>query len=347
MTEVNAFYDRIQPLPLDGGFQMEDYWVWCGSAIQGDDGLYHMFASRWSKKLPMFLGYILSSEIVRAVSEKPEGPYRFVEKILPASSPDAWDGRMAHNPTIHRCGDKFLLFYIGSTFSGQPNTENAQELADLCYAGVRIGVAVADSVCGPWKVLPEPILEPRPGKWDGTVVTNPAPSVRADGSVLLYYRSNTLDGLRIGVAAADFYEGPYRRLADDPVLRFESGDYVEDPFVWWCGDHYEMLAKDMKGGITGEVHAGAHFRSDDGIHWDPMNPAKAYSRDVTWADGRTQHLGSLERPQLLFNAEGEPIYLFAAAADGPGGFHNASRTWNVAIPLQCPDKAISMQTACV
>ncbi len=29
-----------------------------------EDGMYHMFASRWSKQLPMFCGYILSSEIV-------------------------------------------------------------------------------------------------------------------------------------------------------------------------------------------------------------------------------------------------------------------------------------------
>ena len=45
------------------------------------------------------------------------------------------------------------------------------------------------------------------------------------------------------------------------------------------------------------------------------------------------HLGCLERPQLLFDENGEPEYLFAAAADGPGGFRNAFNTWNIAVAL--------------
>ena len=45
-------------------------------------------------------------------------------------------------------------------------------------------------------------------------------------------------------------------------------------------------------------------------------------------------LGSLERPQVLFDSEGRPRALFAAAADGPGGFQNASNTWNQVFLLQ-------------
>ena len=74
---------------------MADYWIWCGSVIRGEDERYHMFASRWSKRMPMFSGYLLRSEIVRAVSDTPDGPYRFVEHVLPLAAADAWDGRMA------------------------------------------------------------------------------------------------------------------------------------------------------------------------------------------------------------------------------------------------------------
>ena len=70
-----AFIDRILPAPVGGGFVMEDYWVWCGSVIQGEDGQYHMFASRWPGSLPFFDGYKVGSEVVRAVSGTPEGPY--------------------------------------------------------------------------------------------------------------------------------------------------------------------------------------------------------------------------------------------------------------------------------
>jgi len=308
--------------------------------------MYHMFASRWSKQLPMFCGYILSSEIVRAVSPTPEGPYRFVERVLPCSSTDAWDARMAHNPSIHKCGQDYLLFYIGSTYSGCIGELENEELAGQAYGNIRIGLATSRSVKGPWRTLPRPILEPRPGKWDSLIVTNPAPCVREDGRVLLFYRSNTPQGLRIGVASADSWAGPYRRLSDEPVLRFESGDFVEDPFVWWTGEHYEMLAKDMLGGITGEKHAGAHFRSDDGLQWRPVDPPKAYSRNILFADGNRMLLGSLERPQLFFDDNGSPVCLFAAAADGPGGFRNATTTWNIAIPLENSEQRLPSEAIC-
>lgn len=49
-------------------------------------------------------------------------------------------------------------------------------------------------------------------------------------------------------------------------------------------------------------------------------------------DGQTIRQGSFERPQLLIK-NGVPTHLFAATADGPGGFHKAENTWNICIPL--------------
>ena len=50
---VNAqtFRDRILPTEENSGFNMSDYWVWCGAVIKGEDGKYHMFASRWPKSI--------------------------------------------------------------------------------------------------------------------------------------------------------------------------------------------------------------------------------------------------------------------------------------------------------
>lgn len=86
------------PAPRGGGFRMEGYWVWCGSVVQGEDGKFHMFASRWPKTLPMHPGWMTASEIVRADSDTPEGPYRFCEVALPARGAEYWDGRCTHNP---------------------------------------------------------------------------------------------------------------------------------------------------------------------------------------------------------------------------------------------------------
>ena len=48
------FSDRILPAPKTPAFQMDGYWVWCGSAIKGEDGRYHLFASRWPKTVSFF-----------------------------------------------------------------------------------------------------------------------------------------------------------------------------------------------------------------------------------------------------------------------------------------------------
>jgi len=335
-----AFIDRLLPAPVGGGFAMDDWWVWCGSVIRGEDGRYHMFASRWPKRLPFFAGYQTHSEVVHASSDTPEGPYRFEAVALPARGERFWDGRMTHNPTIHEAGGTYLLFYIGATYEGP--APSAKELRDETttkpresYSSIRIGLATSRSVFGPWLRRDEPALTPRPDKWEGAVVTNPAPRVLADGRILLFYRSNTLEGLRIGAAMADDLDSPFRRLRDDPVLRLAGGNFVEDPYVWQAGDRYEMLAKDMTGGITGEKHAGVHAISRDGLDWKVSEAPKAYSRRVVWDDGRETVQGCLERPQLLIE-DGRPTHLFAATGDGPGGFRLSDRTWNMVIPLRAP-----------
>ncbi|MGD2174086.1 MAG: glycoside hydrolase family protein, partial [Candidatus Brocadiaceae bacterium] len=224
---------------------MDGHWVWGGSVVRGEDGRYHMFASRWPRRLPFFDGYRTRSEVVRAVADAPGGPYAFREVVLPARGPEHWDGRMTHNPTIHRCGGIYLLFYIGSTYAGpQPSARELRpgltSAPDESYANIRIGLATAHSVFGPWRRSPEPVLCPRPGKWDGFVVTNPAPCVLEDRRILLLYRSNTPDGLRIGAAVADGPDGPFERISDGPVLRLEGRGHVEDPCVWRAGDHFEL-----------------------------------------------------------------------------------------------------------
>lgn len=338
VTSQTAFIDRLLPAPIDGGFRMEDYWVWCGSVIRGDDGLYHMFASRWRKRYPFFEGYIIESEIVRAVSPTPEGPYTFREVVLPERGAQFWDGRMKHNPTIHKLGDTYLLFYIGSTYTGpkpapEEITGEGSPIHAECYANVRIGLATAKSPAGPWECRPRPILEPRPGKWDAALVTNPAVCITPEGEILLYYRSNTPQGLRIGLAKAKDAYSPFERVTDEPVLKLSDGNHVEDPFVWFENGCYQMIAKDMTGGITGEKHAGIHATSPDGISWQVSNPPKAYSRRIRWNDGTETIQGALERPQLLLE-NGRPTHLFAATGDGPGGYRASSQTWNMVIPLK-------------
>jgi hypothetical protein len=331
---TRPFIARLLPAPVNGGLRMLDYWVWCGSVIRGDDGRYHMFASRWPKAFPFWAGYAVASEVVRAVADSPAGPYEFREVVLPARGERFWDGRMTHNPTVQRCGNTYLLYYIGSTYDGptpMPDELRADKsLARGSWSRIAIGLATAPSPRGPWTRRDQPILAQAPGSWEAGPVTNPAPCVHADGSVLLIYRSSCEGRLALGVAHAESFDGPYERVGR--VEPFNATDFTEDPFIWRSGDGYEMLAKDMLGGLTGEKHAGVHALSPDGLNWTLAPQPKAYSRTVDWSDGTRSTLGCLERPQLLIE-DGVPTHLFCAAADGPGGFDHAANSWCQSIPL--------------
>ncbi|MEI7832137.1 MAG: glycoside hydrolase family protein [bacterium] len=337
MTSINhiPFATRLQPAVQGGGFAMEDYWVWCGSAIQGEDGRYHLFVARWPKVYKFLPGYQSYSEIVRAVADTPEGPYTFAEVVLGDRGAAYWDGRMTHNPTVIRWNGRYLLFYIGTTFDGpKPTAEELLAGPDMYpwYRSISIGVAESESILGPWRRPARPLLTARPGHWDATVVTNPSPCVTADGRLLLYYRTYIPDvGCKLGLAI-------YHDLTADPEWRSDAplidGDNMtlEDPCVFRIDDHYEMIAKDLNGQTTGELNAGAHLLSPDGINWELAPIRKAYSRDVLWSDGQLRHMGSFERPQLLLQ-DGHPTHLFAAMADGPGQWQQMNKTWNVVIPL--------------
>lgn len=338
-TTPVAFGERMGLAQVGGGFAMEGYWVWCGSVIRGEDGKYHMFASRWPRELAFTPNWMTNSEVVRAVADNPEGPYEFAEVVLPARDKDYWDGMMTHNPTIHKSGDTYLLFYTGSTYDFPRPTKDVPVTEPQRHesnGNQRIGLATAKSVLGPWKRMDEPILDVREGEWDSFITTNPAPCVRDDGSVLLIYKSKTGLGetLKLGVAFADNYAGPYKRLSGDPIFDFgkAANKGVEDAYVWWVGDHYEAIMKDMTGAICGEHHGGIHGWSRDGVEWIVSDPPKAYSKTVRWSDGTVTTQGQFERPQLLIE-NGVPTHLFVATGDGPGGFRNMTRTWNMVVPL--------------
>ena len=115
-------------------------------------------------------------------------------------------------------------------------------------------LAVSKSIRGPWKRMPEPILQPRPGKWDALMTTNPAPCVNEDGSVLLVYKStgNQQDLLRLGVARAERFDAPFRRLADDSVFSLRQDRRPRRGRLY--------LARRWTLRIDYERHGGRHLR---------------------------------------------------------------------------------------
>jgi hypothetical protein len=287
----------------------------------------------------MHPGWVFFSEVIRAVADRPEGPFEFCEVVLPPRDNGFFDGRSTFNPCIQRSGSMWLLFYTGVTYPFEaPTPENLPKGGDRVYAlawGMkRIGLATATSPEGPWTRSDAPILEPRSGAWDNGITSNAAPWVLPDGTIRMLYKSCHRNGhsggpFEIGLAGANSWSEPFQRLSGDPVIRLARG-HIEDPFLWFDGNTFHCIAKDMTGEICGEKHAGVELASGNCLDWEVVG--KAYSRELLWDDGTTQVMGSFERPSLLIE-NGRPVCLYAATGGGPGGFDRCPTTWNVAVPL--------------
>ena len=342
----NDLYERIASAPIDGGFQMEDYWVWGSSVVKDEnDGLFHMFVSRWPKGLPFHPGWMVASEVVHAISETPEGPYRFSDVALSARGAQYWDGRSVHNPRVVKYKDTYVMFYMGSTHPFEEITDPKVLTLSSPYTIVarsnkRIGIATSKSPYGPWVRRDKPVLETAPDTFYSFLTSNPAPWINEDGSVVLIFKSRKYNdsfpyhsSMFIGLATADNYEGAYRVVQNEPIFGKDQFGEIEDPFIWRDSSGYHLIAKDQMGEITGKWHSGVLAHSHDAIHWQLDKDPLAYTKKIRWSDGTVIEMGQLERPFGLIQ-NGKLTHLFFATMDGPGGFGNATKSWNMVVPLK-------------
>jgi hypothetical protein len=328
---------RMKPIPIDSGFKMEGYWIWCGSVIKGDDGKYHMFASRWSRKLPHH-SWMFASEIVRAVSDNPIGPFKFEEIVLPQRGAKYWDGRCTHNPFIRKYKDKYILYYMGSThpFEEVKPGEVVEKDDKRCIVGranKRVGMAISNSVYGPWIRFDKPILDTRIHSFDSYRTSNPTACINDDGSVLLMYKARSYEGnswskMKIGVAYAKTFDSEYIRLSEKPV--FDENVHIEDPYIWGGNGKYYMIAKDMEGNICGEKYGGVFATSLDGIKWNMEKGNLSYTRHVLWENGVTEQLFKMERPFILQENGVDKAMYFAVMRSSND---ENDTTFNMAVPL--------------
>lgn len=310
---VSEFSKHLSP--VGRALELENYYVWCNSPIEGPDGKVHVFFSRWAATKGMS-GWINGCEIAHAVAANAESPFEVVGTVFAPRGEGYWDATTCHNPHIQFVDGTYCLFYMGNS-NGKTDTK-------------RIGLATATSLYGPWKRPDAPLLEPgKPGSWDDHCTTNPAFVKHPNGTYWLYYKSwntheyQTMKGpirgnRKYGLAIADKLEGPYGKYEGNPVIDFsQRGEnrQFEDAFVWLENNRFNMLARDM-GVYNHEV--GLHLESRDGKSWS--DPLIAYYGVSTYvqeppAPAHLKRYGRLERPQLLFE-NGKPTYLFTASQGG-------------------------------
>ena len=287
-----SFIERLQPVPQDSAFKMEGYWVWGGSLIKVNS-TYHLFASRWPKGNEFPENYRQQSEIVRATSKTILGPYEFQEVVIGERDSSYWDSNMAHNPTIHKIGDTYVLFYIGSDFTTlHPNKK---------YLYRCVGYATATSINGPWKRSEKPIINQESN--------NPAVYVEKNGNIKLMFRDAPL---RVILATAPSYEGPY--YIDNENVWPDCK--LEDFYLFKYGNQYHCICEDTVGGVSGHVRWGIRLFSDNGItDWQKYEPTVVYDHDIKYDDGSILHCVRRERPQLYIE-NGKIACLLTGVYDG-------------------------------
>ncbi len=324
------FQKLLQPLPPPAKFSDPDYYIWCGSAVKGEDGKYHLFYSRWPRQLG-HNAWVTHSEIAHAVSDSAFGPYQHRDVALPARGKQFWDGLCTHNPTIQKFGGKYYLYYMGNTGDGV----NMKTLNWTHRNNQRIGVAVADRPEGPWTRFDKPLIAPTPGFYDALCCANPSVTARPGGGYLMVYKAvGDKNPPPFGgpvlhcVATSHSPTGPFEKHPE-PVFKKEGVAFAaEDPFIWSQNGGYLAIVKDNDGHFAAAGKSLALFQSADGFKWELAAHPLVSATEVTWQDGRQQKLHSLERPQLLFE-NGVPIALLCAADED----NKREFSYNLQIPL--------------
>lgn len=334
--------EKLLPAPSEGAFSMDGYWVW-GSAVVEDKGVYHMYATRVPVKYKFHPGWMVNAEIVHAVSDKLEGPYRFSEIALERRGAQYWDGMATYNPHISKYKEKYYLYYGGTRHPYEDPTDQELTLpSKWCISSrfnKRVGLAVSDSPYGPWKRSNKPVLDTEPNTFYSYIASNPAPVILPDGQVYMLFKGRrTLENgkysrMQLGVAHASSPEAPFKVLNDnEPVFKFEGQGEAEDPFLWYEDGCFYTVFKDQVGSYTGERGAGVKAWSKDCINWKVCEPAKAYSKEVLWSNGTKTKQGNLERPFIFFR-KGKPLCIFFATMGGTGAGFNGEKAWNLVIPI--------------
>ncbi len=311
------FRDFLQPVsPETNIFKTEGYYNWGSSIIKAKNGSYHLFYSRWKKEYK-FTGWLTHSEIAHAVSDNPAGPWKYKETVLKGRGGNHWDAITAHNPKIKYFEGKYYLYYISTNPGNKKYSEN--DLIETARTGYshknwkilrpnqRTGVAVSESVFGPWKRLDKPLIEP-----SGPITTltvNPAVTRGKDGKYYLIVKGDKPNEKRFvrnqAVAVSDSPAGPFE-MQPKPVI-----DYIdtEDMSLWY--DKY----RDYFYGVFHAHNFIGRVSSTDGINWKKAAEYLLMPKKVHMADGRILKPDRLERP-FIYIENGFPEVLSLAVKSG-------------------------------
>lgn len=307
----------LQPAETTTLYEDTQNSYWGGSPILGDDGRFHIFASRFTNSCGLNT-WLANSECVRASSSSPTGPFKTEEVVQSV---------FCHNPAVRQAPDgSFLMFYIGDDQNQQrTDCANGQSFepgpSGLQVDNCEIRVKRASSISGPWsndhKITSVAL--------NGVCPTNPAPVVESDGKIKLYYRDYDLLAAinpsyydysvrtqvpeRMYMLKANKWNGIYTQQQPNPIL----AEYSEDGYAWKGPGGYHMIFNNK---FSHGFFKGGYASSENGVQWTVRS--SVYTKQVPYANGEIKDQRR-ERPQVLWlNQDKGKGMLLNGSQIGPG-----------------------------
>jgi hypothetical protein len=268
--------------PLNGleDQTLKQWYYWDGKIIQGPDGKYHMFASRWDQAKGH--GGWWGSCAVQGVSDNITGPYVDQGLLWPENQ-----GGRGHNVTALVLPDGRYAVVVSETRPGD--------------------VFVSQSVDGPWQQLGSLQFDTNGVSTRGAT-SNDSIMVRPDGNFEIIARPGAIMISTNGIL------GPYKIQGGSiyPGIAGLPQYNLEDPVIWYSGGLYHVLVN------CWSERKSFHLTSPDGItHW--TNRGLAYDPDkdfIRYTDGTVNHWNKIERPNVYLE-NGHVAYFTFAVIDVP------------------------------
>ncbi|MEZ0483084.1 glycoside hydrolase family protein [Fibrella aquatica] len=309
----------MQPVQAQSVLSDPDWFIWGGGMVRTADGVCHGFFARWPRK-EGFNAWVTHSEIVRATSSDPLGPWTMVGPVFDRRA-GFWDADNLHNPLIQAFDGKYYLYYSGNY--GPRN--GTKEGWWIHRNNQRAGVAVADHPAGPWKRFDKPLIEPTPGGTDHLLTNSPTVARRNDGRYVVIYKGVS-DGpmpfggkVRMHVALGDSPVGPFVKQPNT-VFGHETMQFpTDDNYIWSQSGRLYAIVKDYRGVYSQQARPGSTekeslvlFTSEDGLDWRLAAHPFVADFHIRWANGRvSDRLHRLDQPQVWLE-NGKPSVLFLA-----------------------------------
>lgn len=271
----------VGPRDQDNGLEDRDLKQWCywdGAVLQGADGKWHMFASRWPERL----GHVgwFHSVAIHAVSDDVLGPYQDMGPCWPDDQ-----GGKGHNVTALKMPDGRYAITISETRPGE--------------------VFASESPAGPWKSLGRITVAGDP-KWRASNVT---PMLRPDGQYMIVQRSGVIL-LAKDIIGPYAIQGPsiYGTIKEMP----KPYNKLEDPIAWYSGGLYHIVVNSW------DMRKAFHLTSTDGVgNWTFRGLAYDPTADfIRYTDGTVNHWNKIERPGIIMK-DGHVAYFTFAVIDVP------------------------------